>query len=93
MRHRWFIAVLLALAALSGYAAAVRPVLAQSDVLPFQIGDIVTFSFQGGGSRQCRIEELRSYFARCGDPSVRQTSIARPASVLAPPDRSARCHC
>ena len=77
MRHPSFIPVLLALAALAGYAAGARPVQAQADSLPFQIGEIVTFSLQDEGQRDCRIEELRGYFARCGDPSQYQPPAIR----------------
>ena len=69
MRHSWSVPVLLALAALAGYAAGARPVQAQSDVLPFSIGDTVTFSLPPDGSWKCRIEEIRGTFARCADPS------------------------
>ena len=47
MRHPWSVPVLLALAALAGYAAGARPVQAQSEPLPFSTGDTVTFSFPG----------------------------------------------
>ena len=68
MRHPWSVPVLLALATVAGYAAGSRPVQAQTEALPFAIGEIVTISLQGGTHR-CRIEEIRSMFARCGDPS------------------------
>ena len=48
MRHSWSVPVLLALAALAGYAAGTRPVQAQSDALPFSTGDTVTFTLQTG---------------------------------------------
>ena len=69
MRHSWSFPVLLALAALAGYAAGARPVQAQSDTFPFSIGDTVTFNLQPDGTWKCRIEEIRGTFARCGDPS------------------------
>jgi hypothetical protein len=69
MRHSWSVPVLLALAALAGYAAGARPVQAQMDALPFSTGDVVTFSLQPEGTLRCRIEETRGAFARCGDPS------------------------
>jgi hypothetical protein len=68
MRHPWSVPVLLALAALAGYAAGARPVQAQGEPLPFAMGETVTISIQGGTHR-CRIEEIRGMFARCGDPS------------------------
>ena len=68
MRHSMFVPVLLALAALAGYAAGARPVQAQSEALPFSTGDTVTFS-NPEGTWKCRIEEIRGAFARCGDPS------------------------
>ena len=55
MRRSLCLSVLIALAALAGYAAATTPVRAQAEAVPFQQGDIVTFSFQDGDSRQCRI--------------------------------------
>ena len=69
MRHSWSVLVLLALAALAGYAAGTRPVQAQSDALPFSNGDTVTFNLPPDGTWKCRIEEIRGTFARCGDPS------------------------
>ena len=74
MRHPMFVPVLLALAALAGYAGA-RPVQAQSEALPFSTGDTVTFS-NPEGTWKCRIEEIRGAFARCGDPSGPQ--VVRP---------------
>ena len=68
MRYSWTVFVLLALAALAGYAAGARPVKAQAQPLPFAIGETVTFSLQGGTHR-CRVEEIRGAFARCADPS------------------------
>ena len=62
-----FVPVLLTLAALAGYATGARPVQAQAEPFPFQVGDNVTFSFQGGGTRPCRIEEMKGVFARCGN--------------------------
>ena len=85
MRHPLAIPVLLALAALVGYAAAARPVQAQAPAFPLQVGENVLFSFQGGSSRECRIEEIRAVFARCGEPSERGGStIGRPARREAP---------
>ena len=53
MRHSWCLSVLIAFAAVAGYAAAITPVRAQAEAVPFQQRDIVTFSFQDGDSRQC----------------------------------------
>ena len=75
MRHRWSVPVLLALAALAGYGVAARPVQAQPEAFPFQVGDTVTFSFQGGGTRPCRIEEMKGAFARCGKPDRQGPAI------------------
>ena len=58
MRHPWSVPVLLALAALAGYAAGARPVQAQSEPLPFSTGDTVTFSYPEGTGK-CRIEEIK----------------------------------
>ena len=43
----WSVPVLLALAALAGYAAGARPVQAQTEPLPFSTGDTVTFLSRG----------------------------------------------
>ena len=82
MRHPWSVPVLLALAALAGYAAGARPVQAQSQPLPFAIGETVTISVQGATNR-CRIEEIRGAFARCGDsssPPVGGFGVRQPSS-------------
>ena len=79
MRHSLCLSVLIAFAALAGYAAATAPVRAQAEAVPFQQGDIVTFSFQDGDSRQCRIEQIHGTFARCGNVSDRQfPTVGRP---------------
>jgi hypothetical protein len=72
MRHSWFVPVLLALAALAGYAVGARPAQAQSEPLPFRIGEIVTFRYPDNGSRDCRIAEVKGMFALCGPTSERQ---------------------
>ena len=72
MRKSMLAAVLLVLATLAGYSAGQRPVQAQAEPLPFNTGENVTFTLQGGGSRTCRIEEIRGMFARCGSPSASQ---------------------
>ena len=77
MRHPWSVPVLLTLTALAGYAAGARPLQAQSEAFPFQIGDIVTFTAVQGETWQCRVADVRGYFARCGDASERPTSIIR----------------
>ena len=77
MRHSWSVPVLLALTALAGYAAGARPVEAQGGASPLELGEVVTFSFQDGGTRQCRIEEIRGLFARCGSTSDRGPTIGR----------------
>ena len=80
MRHPVAVPVLLALAALAGYATGARPAHAQAQAFPLQVGDIVLFSFQDGDSRHCQIEQMRGAFARCGVPSGRLGSaIGRPA--------------
>ncbi len=56
MRHPVAVPVLLAPAALAGYAAGARPVEAQSQGLPFSIGEIVAFRYADNGSRDCRID-------------------------------------
>ena len=70
MRPASFVPVLLVIAALAGYATGARPVRAQTDASPLRIGEIVTLSFEGGGSHRCRIDDLKGSFARCGDPEA-----------------------
>jgi len=65
MRHACSVPVLLAFAALAGYAAAARPVQAQSDQWPFGSGDAIVLAFPGGGTRSCTIAEMKGTFARC----------------------------
>jgi hypothetical protein len=77
MRHPWSVPVLLVLTALAGYAAGARPVRAQAETFPFHLGDTVTFTFQGGGTRPCRIEEMKGAFARCGNPDRQGPTIGR----------------
>src|SRR5688572_11278746 len=72
MRNSWSVLVLLALAAVAGYATSARPVQAQAEAFPFHVGDIVTFLYEENGSRQCRIEQIHGAFARCGSPVERQ---------------------
>jgi hypothetical protein len=76
MRNSLSIALLLVLAALAGYAVGAHPVEAQTVALPFSTGETVTISLQGGGSRKCRIEEIRGMFARCADPSPPQEFLS-----------------
>ena len=78
MRHPWSIPVLLALAALAGYTLTTKPVRAQGEPFPFQVGDTITFSFQGGGAtRPCRIEEMKGAFARCGNTDRQGPTVGR----------------
>jgi hypothetical protein len=72
MRRSIVAPALLALAALAGYAAGARPLQAQSEALPFTTGETVTFEFANGGTRDCRIEDIKGVFARCGNLSDRQ---------------------
>ena len=74
MRHPWSVPVLLALAALAGYAA--RPVQAQTEPLPFSTGDTVTFS-NPEGTWKCRIEEIRGTFAHVAIRLGRRSSDRR----------------
>jgi hypothetical protein len=71
MRYRSLAAAALALAAIAGYAAATAPLGAQGDVYPFQIGEVVTFGYPDNGRRDCRIEEIKGVYARCGSPVER----------------------
>ena len=50
---------------------------AQAEAFPFQVGDTVTFSLQGGGTRPCRIEEMKAAFARCGNPDRQGPTTGR----------------
>ena len=77
MRHPVFVPALLALAALAGYAAGVRPLQAQSEVWPFSTGEVVTLTFPGGATRPCSIEEIKSTFARCGTGQRQPLSIGQ----------------
>jgi hypothetical protein len=72
MRTRCFTAVVLAVDALAIYKGAGHSVAAQSQPFPFRIGEVVTLSFQGGGSRPCRIDDIRGTFALCGDTTERR---------------------
>ena len=45
---------------------------AQAEPFPFQVGDIVPFSFADGDSRECLIEQVRGAFAKCVNPSDRR---------------------
>jgi hypothetical protein len=79
MRHSWSVPVLLALAALAGYATGAAPTQAQSEPLPFQRGETVMFRYADNGSRECRIAEIKGMFALCVPPSERQgPTIGRP---------------
>lgn len=77
MRHPWTVVVLLALTALASYAVGARPVQAQAEAGLFQVGDIVTFSFQSGGTRPCRIEEMKGTLALCGNPDRQGPPIGK----------------
>ena len=61
MRGPWFLAVLLTLAVLAGYAAGARPVQAQAEALPFAIAETVTFrcNLTSAGSVESRKFEAR----------------------------------
>ena len=77
MRQSWSVPVLLALAALAGYAAGARPVQAQSELWPVSNGEVVTLTFAGGGTRSCSIEEIKGTFARCGTGQRQPLSIGQ----------------
>ena len=72
MRHPWSVPVLLAIAALAGYAVGAAPAQAQVQPLPFRIGEVVTFRYADDGSRDCRITEIKGMFALCEPPAERQ---------------------
>jgi hypothetical protein len=73
-----FVPLLLALSALTGYAAGARPVEAQSEPLPFQKGETVTFRYADNGSRDCRIAEIRGMFALCAAAERQVPTFGRP---------------
>jgi hypothetical protein len=83
MRHPWSVAVLVVLGAVAGYAAGTRPLQAQTETLPFQIGQMVELGFDASHSRRCRIEELKGTFVRCRNqtPSDRATRWINIAQV------------
>jgi hypothetical protein len=69
MRHSWSVPVLLALAALAGYAAGTRPVQAQSELWPVSNGEVVTLTFAGSGTRSSSIEEIKGRLRGAGLPN------------------------
>ena len=83
MRHSWSVAVLVVLGAVAGYAAGTRPLQAQSETLPFQVGQTVELGFDASHSRRCRVEELKGAFVRCRNlsPSDRATRWINLAQV------------
>ena len=79
MRHHSLVAALLVVAAVGGYAAGTAPVRAQGELYPFLLGEVVTFTYPDNGRRDCRIEEIKGVFARCGSPVERTgPTIGRP---------------
>jgi len=83
MRSSWSVAILVILAAVGGYAAGSRPVFAQTPPLPYTIGDKVMFTHPGGGSQDCKIEEVRGMFVRCGQRVKGRESWANVSAILA----------
>src|SRR5918994_758556 len=84
MRHPWSVPVVLVLTALAGYAAGARPLQAQPETLPFQLGQTVELGFDASHSRKCRIEDLKGTFVRCrnlsaSDRATRWINIAQVA--------------
>ena len=80
MRALWSVPALLFLSALAGYAVGARPVQAQAQFWPFSTGELVTFVYVDGRSRDCRIDEIMGQFARCAvlsDPH--RPSFGKPA--------------
>jgi hypothetical protein len=77
MRHAWSVPVLLAFAAVAGYAAGARPIEAQPEPWPFSIGEVITLTFPGGGSRPCSVEAITGTFARCGTGQRQPLSIGQ----------------
>jgi hypothetical protein len=65
MRARWLLPLLILIAALGGYAAGGHPLTAQTDPLPFAVGDAVRFTWPDNSIRDCHIEDLRGMFVLC----------------------------
>ena len=65
--RRSFLSILVVAAAVVGYASGSHPVVAQGDPLPYAVGDTVVFTLPDGGTPpDCRVEEIRGIFVRCG---------------------------
>jgi len=75
MRQPWSVPVLLALAAFVGYAAASRPVQAQTEQWPFSRGEVLTLPLPGDGTHRCTVEEIKGTFARCGTAERESFSV------------------
>jgi hypothetical protein len=75
MPHRWPL-LLLVVSMLIGYTVGRPPAQAQTELLPFSVGDTVTL-FYGqdaaqpsfGGSIDCAVAEIRGVYVRCGSRS------------------------
>ena len=65
MRHPSSVPVLLVLAALAGYATGARPVQAQAEPLPVNVGEHVTVHYDQGSRRPCQVIALRGTFLQC----------------------------
>ena len=72
MLNRWSL-VFLVLGVLVGYAMAGAPVGAQTEALPFGVGESVTLWYakdaappELGNSVHCAVEEIRGGYVKCG---------------------------
>ena len=72
MLNRWSLVVLIAGVSL-GHALAGPPAQAQTQLLPFAVGDTVTLWYakdvappELGNSVQCAVEEIRGEYVKCG---------------------------
>jgi hypothetical protein len=76
-RHSLTVVAVVAVVAAALYTAAPTTRAEDLQSLPFAIGETVTFSFVGGGSRDCVASDVRGTFVKCVDPGM-DTRFARP---------------
>jgi hypothetical protein len=88
MRHPWSVPVLLALAALAGYAAGARPVQAQSQPPLINVGERVAVFYGNGTGRSCQVLAIQGTFLRC-EPDPMFSRNQRNGSTWPPPTSSA----
>lgn len=78
MNNRWSLALILVFAVLVGSAVPGPPAGAQTQPLPFAVGETVTLYYgeqssqpSFGTSVECVVAELRGEFVRCAAPRAR----------------------